>query len=166
MKRVNELKEGIDLAASSSGGELIQGLSQTFKTLEKSGEAVKPLQFIQIFMAVFPQFSERVESGAFQQQDADECFQLMLASFEPYLSDGTTSLIDKLFAFDLKFEMRNTEAEEGAEDPVFSHEKMRKLACVIDNQANPINLLTEGIQAVIFVLLRDLQKKLKKILLV
>ena len=96
-------------------------------------------------MNTFPQFAEKGKHGGFQQQDADECFQAVLNACDPYVSQGS-SLIDDLFKFNVEFTMKNTENEE---EPIKTTiEPMRKLSCVIDNQANPINILQEGLTAV------------------
>jgi hypothetical protein len=39
-------------------------------------------------------------------------------------------------------------AEAPEEAATKSNETLRKLPCIIDNEANPVNQLTEGIQAV------------------
>ena len=96
-------------------------------------------------MSVFPQFAERTPHGVFQQQDADEAFQTVLSAIDPCISTDK-SLVDDLFHFDVEFTINNTENEE--EPSTTAIEAMRKLPCVIDNQANPINLLKEGIEAV------------------
>lgn len=96
-------------------------------------------------MNTFPQFAEKSKHGGFQQQDADECFQAVLNAVDPYVSEGS-SLIDDLFQFNVEFTMKNTENENEPEST--SMETMRKLSCVIDNQANPINILQEGLTAV------------------
>lgn len=96
-------------------------------------------------MSVFPQFAQRSEHGGFQQQDADECFQNILNMVDPSVSTGK-SLVDQLFSFDVEYTFSNTENEE---EPSYTNlETLRKIPCIIDNQANPVNTLTEGIEAV------------------
>jgi ubiquitin carboxyl-terminal hydrolase 14 len=95
-------------------------------------------------MSVFPQFAQKdPESGAFQQQDADECFQGILSTIEPALADGGGSLIDRLFSFNVRYTWTNTECPD--EPPYDTEEILRRLPCIIDNQAMPINQITEGI---------------------
>jgi ubiquitin carboxyl-terminal hydrolase 14 len=100
---------------------------------------------MQTFMQVYPQFAEKEQHGGFQQQDADECFQNMLATIEPALKVKNQSLIDKMFSFEIKYKISN--AENSEEPDSFHFENMRKLSCIIDNQNIPINMLSEGIQA-------------------
>lgn len=51
--------------------------------LEKSGQAVQPLQFVHTFMHAYQQFAEKDKrSQAYKQQDADEFFQLLLGCLE------------------------------------------------------------------------------------
>ena len=94
-------------------------------------------------MGVFPQFAQQDPHGGFQQQDADECFQGILSVLEPALSDAQGSLVDKLFSFKVRYTWSNTEL---AEEPSYDTEEiLRRLPCIIDNQAQPINQVTEGI---------------------
>ena len=96
-------------------------------------------------MSVFPQFAQQDNHGGFQQQDADECFQGILTTLDPALSSKDGSLIDKLFSFKVKYTWTNTEC---ADEPAYDTEEiLRRLPCIIDNQAHPINQLTEGIEA-------------------
>lgn len=97
-------------------------------------------------MNVFPQFAQKdQESGVFQQQDADECFQGILTTVEPALADGQGSLIDRLFGFKVRYTWTNTECPD--EPPYDTEEVLRRLPCIIDNQAHPINQVSEGIEA-------------------
>ena len=95
-------------------------------------------------MRLFPQFAKKTDHGTFEQQDADECFQGILSTIEPAMSTPNGSSISDLFSFHVKYTWKNTQTTE--EPETYSDEVLRKLPCIIDNQAHPINLLTEGIQ--------------------
>lgn len=96
-------------------------------------------------MRNYPEFSERDQSGTFKQQDADECFQKLVRTIDPFVSTGK-SAIDELFGFQLETTLKNTENEEEAAESMI--EESNKFNCIIDNSGEPINLLTEGIEAV------------------
>lgn len=96
-------------------------------------------------METFPQFAQKGKNGGFEQQDADECFQAVLNAMDPFVSKET-SLIEDLFGFNVEFTFSNTENDNEPKNKIL--ESMRKLPCVIDNQANPINILQEGLVAV------------------
>ena len=81
------------------------------------------------------------------QQDAEECYTAILQAFRTQLKapfDETQSLIDHLFAIELKSTVQNTEC---AEEPVeIVSENLLKLPCHIDNMNNPVNHLSEGLK--------------------
>ena len=130
----------------SQHGTLCNSLKQLFVKLETAGDAVEPFEFLNYFFGAFPQFAEKGEHGGFQQQDADECFQNLLTVMEPVFPNKSGgSLIEELFGFNVQFELKNTEDEN--EPATTNFETMRRLPCIIDNQASPVNTLTEGIEA-------------------
>lgn len=151
MRNIPELKSAVvnsnaatDMGMQMEGGGFISSMAGVFQSLENSGDTVEPRMFIANFMNQFPQFAQKGKHGGFQQQDADEAFQAVLNVVDPYVSQGN-SLIDDLFKFNVEFTIKNTENED--EPTKTAIEPMRKLPCVIDNQANPINILTEGLTA-------------------
>jgi len=147
--RIPELKKAMEekknMATMGAPSMLVKGLASVFNKIENSGQTVQPMSFIQVFMNIFPQFAQQEREGHFQQQDADECFQGILSTIEPALTTPQASLIEKLFGFNVRYTWKNTEHPDEAE--TFTEENLRRLPCIIDNQAHPINLLTEGIQA-------------------
>ena len=128
---------------------LVGGLKKVFKDLESKGEAFNPNYFLDVVFAVFPQFSQRSEHGqGYQQQDIDEFFQLLINTIGPKLvlpgQEGVNNLIQDLFQFKIKVEFINKEEETEKSEP--RYEVMNKLPCIIDNQMNPINNITDGIK--------------------
>lgn len=147
--RINELKE---ILAAKRGvqqdrpnARLANSVSDLLTKLDNSGEAFGPKTFLSVFFSAFPQFSEKDEHGhGFQQQDADECFQLLLAALEPAFEENGRNKLRELFELTLRVEFVNKET--GEPEGAATFEKAKKLACIIDNQMNPINSLSEGIQ--------------------
>lgn len=90
LRRVNELKNFLLKNKPSTGQmvglqakEMFRATSKLFHQLEAKGEGFKPMEFVSIFMQVFPMFNEREQNGVFKQQDADECFQNIITTLEP-----------------------------------------------------------------------------------
>eukprot|EP01017_Pseudomicrothorax_dubius_P034237 TRINITY_DN466_c0_g1_i1.p1 TRINITY_DN466_c0_g1~~TRINITY_DN466_c0_g1_i1.p1 ORF type:complete len:351 (-),score=114.95 TRINITY_DN466_c0_g1_i1:707-1759(-) len=155
LRRINELRDSLEKYRNTRSQDpqekLAAALKRLFADLENKGETINPTPFINVFFEIFPQFSEMEPGGrAFRQQDADECFQSLLESIYPTLSlenlEGeTVNLIDHLFRIDFETEIKNTENPE--EPSIVSNESQRKLACIIDNQGNPVDHLPDGIKA-------------------
>ena len=101
-------------------------------------------------MNIFPMFAEREQGGAFKQQDADECFQNVLQTIEPVCRYETvegrqSNLIKDLFEIEMEVTLRNADIPEEPASTVTEFSK--KLMCIIDNEAKPVNTLVEGIKA-------------------
>ena len=123
-------------------------LKHLLTSLDNAGDAVEPYDFLNTFFGEFPQFAEKGQHGGFQQQDADECFQNLLTVLETTLTSKKNkggNVIEDLFRFNIVFELSNREDETEAKTQTY--EVFRKLGCLIDNQANPVNTLAEGIEA-------------------
>lgn len=144
---MNEMKEILtskkEGQLSPANMKLVNSVSDLLTRLDSSGEAFQPKTFLSVFFSVFPQFAEKTEHG-FQQQDADECFQMLLAAMEPAFEVGAHNRLRELFELTMKVQFTNKETNEIEGMPTF--EKTKKLACIIDNQMNPINSLADGIQ--------------------
>jgi len=149
LRKIPELRKAIDEAGNSfdaPGAMLTSATKRVFDQLETSGDSVTPKEFISTFMTVFPEFGEQdPHGGGFKQQDADEAFQKMLMMMDPYISKEKP-LIDDLFKFQVEYDIFNTENEDEPHNSIV--EDMTKLPCIIDNQDNPINVLSEGLHAV------------------
>lgn len=139
-RRIPELKSAITSGQmyQSAHGALCNALKELFIKLDTAGDALEPYEFLNFFFGAFPAFAEKGEHGGFQQQDADECFQSLLTVMDPVFPNKTGgSLIEELFGFSVKFEWKNTEDEN--EPATTNFETMRRLPCIIDNQASPVN---------------------------
>lgn len=82
MKRIPELRKSIqDYKGSitTPAGKMIRELGVLFNNMESMGTAIQPMMLVQAVFTLFPQFAERTnDQRSFKQQDADECFQMML----------------------------------------------------------------------------------------
>lgn len=156
-KRVNELKDALkhfqpvrqpqdqmqvpgaenDLLMAAAGKRLMEDF-------DSSGHSFSPFIFVQALRKAYPVFNEKDDKGHHKQQDADECFQSILQAWRGPLKHGDVDLIGNLFEVELLQESKCAEVlEEPAE---FSIEKVLRLSCHIDNNNNPINMLSEGIR--------------------
>ena len=133
----------------SKAERLIVSMQGLFKKLEGSGEAFSPKEYVNSIFTTFPQFAERdAESNSYQQQDADECFQLILHEIAPLLEleiqEGKIGLVNKLFEIRLMSRFVNKEDPNDVSDSKL--EVTNKLSCIIDNQMNPVNNIAEGLK--------------------
>lgn len=124
----------------------MQGL---FNKIEKEGKAFEPYEYLSAVFSCFPQFAEKdPKFNSYRQQDADECFQLILNEIAPLLdmdlNGQKTNVISHLFQVDLKTKFENKEDKEDVSDERM--ENTNKISCIIDNQMNPVNELSDGIK--------------------
>lgn len=150
LRRINEFKEGVmKYKGGAMGDPFTAAFQRLVSRLETKGDSFMPYEFFNGLVNMFPQFGEMAGKGLYKQQDADECFQSMLDVVYPHLSyeneEGDKyDLIDYLFRIELEATLRC--AENPDEEPQVKTESLRKLPCIIDNQNNPINNLSEGIK--------------------
>ena len=112
---------------------------------ETNGASFPPYVFVQALRKAYPVFDERDQkSGHHKQQDADECYTNILQSWRGPLKQGDADLIGNLFEVELLQESKCMELPD--EPAQFSYEKVLKLSCHIDNNNNPINMLSEGLK--------------------
>ncbi|KND04956.1 ubiquitin-specific protease UBP6 [Spizellomyces punctatus DAOM BR117] len=77
LRAIPELQSALVKMPSAIGVDGRENLALSMRTLfeelEKSGDSVPPLVFLQVLRSVFPQFSE-MDRGGYMQQDAEECW--------------------------------------------------------------------------------------------
>ena len=135
--------------SGSMNEKLLLSMQKLFKKIESQGEAFEPKEFVKSIFTSFPQFAQiDKESGGYQQQDADECFQLILNEITPLLeieiNQSKINLINKLF--EIRFESTIVNKDDSSDISDSKLEVTNKLSCIIDNQMNPVNSLSEGIK--------------------
>lgn len=133
----------------STSERLLLSMQKLFNKLENQGDAFAPQEFVNSIFTTFPQFAEvDSESRSYQQQDADECFQLILHQIAPLLEteiqQNQIGLVNKLFEIRFGSKLVNKEDPNDATDTKV--EINNKLTCIIDNQMNPVNNISEGIK--------------------
>jgi len=163
MKKIPELRKGIDNHVGMTANprdKLIQEMKVQFRNMDNLGRATEPTQLLTAFFNLFPMFAERTaDQRAFQQQDADECFQMMLQEMRTVLKNPEApneepviqmeseaveqDLIRSLFEIKMKVEFQNT--ENPLDKSVAPNEFQNKLACIIADQDPPINYVNQGI---------------------
>ena len=151
--KLPEFREAIKSYKTKNTGQqgerLVMAMQDLFIQIEKEGEAFKPIKFLQTVFACFPQFAERDQhSMSYQQQDADECFQLILNQIAPVLdieiNGQKKNLITDLFQITLKSNFINKEDEAEVSNDII--ESVAKVGAIIDNQMNPVSELSDGIK--------------------
>lgn len=165
MKKIPELRAGIDGHApmsSSPRDNLIQEMKVHFRNMDSLGKPTEPMLLLQAFFHMFPMFAEKTEDQrAFQQQDADECFQMLLQELKTVLrvpgasaeepviqleSEAVeTDLIKSLFEIRMQVRFQNVVDPEDHSDGAV--ETQNKLACIIADQNPPIEYVNQGVAA-------------------
>ena len=164
MKKIPELRKAIDehkTMAKSPRDNLISEMRVQFRNMDTMGKATQPLMLLQAFFGLFPMFAERTKDGrAFQQQDADECFQMMLqemrvvlrsaeADEEPMIQLESevveSDVVRRLFEIKMQVQFQNL--ENPTDKNLAPSESQNKLGCIIADQDPPINYINQGIAA-------------------
>ncbi|CAK9829309.1 Ubiquitin carboxyl-terminal hydrolase 14 [Anthophora retusa] len=152
LKTVPELRDalknfsgGLAAAGSSSlapAQSITAALRDLYDTLEK-GIPSPPIVLIRMIHLAFPRFAEKSEHGAFQQQDANECWTELIRMLQQKLpakensvtseDDGKTykprSLIEQYFGGTFDTELKCVESED--EPPTKGKEEFLQLSCFI-----------------------------------
>ena len=140
------MQSGMDDSWAYQAGRLM-------KQIETEASSFAPYQFVQTMRQAHPIFDDKDEKGNHKQQDADECFQSMLQSWrnplrKQEIAKGTeeemADVIGNLFEIELTSSIKNVEAPDEVQQG--AKEKVLRLSCHIDNNNNPINMLTEGLR--------------------
>eukprot|EP00542_Grammatophora_oceanica_P011263 CAMPEP_0194032660 /NCGR_PEP_ID=MMETSP0009_2-20130614/5551_1 /TAXON_ID=210454 /ORGANISM="Grammatophora oceanica, Strain CCMP 410" /LENGTH=556 /DNA_ID=CAMNT_0038673169 /DNA_START=19 /DNA_END=1689 /DNA_ORIENTATION=+ len=148
-------------------------LRDTFASLDRTAEAVSPMQLVQATRSAFPQFAQPGPQGQPMQQDAEEFYSglLTIASSETTGTNtiqrglgskvsadelkGADNLVDAVFGLKMEETLTCDELEASAEvtePPVKSFDLQRKLVCNIqggsDGNSSKVNVshVAEGIQ--------------------
>ena len=115
-------------------------LGKTYKELDTASDSIVPKQLVQIVKMINPMFAE-TDRGAPRQQDADECFQLLLNNIKDSLKNDSneekfsSNLIDELFGVEAEINYENVEERS---DKKVKKEVLNKLICYIDNQTTEL----------------------------
>lgn len=130
---------------------LTASLRDLFVTLNHTPESVPPIFFLQALRSSFPQFAQKGDSGAFMQQDAEECYTQLMLSLSQRLPvfdakpderpSTNNSAISQLFAGELVSTLRNVESPE--EEAQTKKDSFLKLSCHINSSTN---FLVEGLK--------------------
>lgn len=132
------------ILGSDTSQNVVVALRELFKLLEKSGEAVPPIVFVQTLRAAFPQFAQQ-ERGHFSQQDAEECYTSLVSSLDRKLSTSVTekSFVAQYMTGTLQSNLKCDEAPE--ESPIVNEETFFRLSCHISQN---VNFLSQGLKEV------------------
>jgi len=130
----------------SDDSRLVASLGRLFHEQDTSSGAKTPFEVVTFLRKAFPQFAETSpQSGAYMQQDADECLQQLVTTIDtkvkshPADDQKANSLISYLFDGEMTETTKCLESEEPATTTVSS---FRRLKCNINNE---INYMAAGI---------------------
>ena len=174
MKKIPELRKSIEEYNSMTNNprdSLIKEMNLLFRNMDNLGKPMEPQMFLASFFNLFPMFAEKTkDQKAFQQQDADECFQMILQEMGMVLRTNTSNpnrieeeqpiiqiqeevqeevqqenLIHSLFRIRMAVNFQNM--ENPVDKSVAPPEYVNKLTCIIANQTPAINYVNDGVSA-------------------
>ena len=153
--RVKELRDALKTYTAqnptafrdtNTSKKLTYAWGSTYKMLDTATEPVTPLQLVTVIRQINPMFAE-AEHGKYKQQDADECFSLLLNNIHDTLKTPgekteifSKILVDELFGIEMQVKMKNVEDSTEVKSKT---ELLYKLICYIDN--NTLELV-EGLK--------------------
>ena len=149
LRAVPVLRQGLN----TSNSNLLRALRDTYNQLDRSVDAISPMQFVMATKIAFPQFAQTGPQGQPQQQDAEEFYSGLLTQAAQSLQgkelvkkaykgagveiadeelDGITNLVDALFGIDMEETYTCDELDDDSGEPaVVRHDLHRKLVCNI-----------------------------------
>ncbi|XP_052776253.1 ubiquitin carboxyl-terminal hydrolase 14-like [Mya arenaria] len=151
LRSVPELKDALKSykGGLATGGAIVAadsitaGMRDLVVSMDKSGQAVPPIVFLQVMHMAYPQFAEKSEHGGFQQQDANECWTEIVRCLQQKLpsitgtpesqtasASSASGFMDQYFAGEFQVTMKCEESEE--EPATKSTEKFLQLSCFIE----------------------------------
>lgn len=144
--RVPELRKSLeDTLNGNFQTGLVKEIGKVYKQLDSAHDTVVPESLVYTLRTINPLFAEQ-ERGVFKQQDAEECWSILINSVREVLKNNCQSekfsqyLTDELFGIEMEVQLQNI--EENSE--VKSKKEIQfKLPCFIDNQTND---LMEGLK--------------------
>lgn len=119
MYGVPELRGALQGYSSQAAGldgahKLTSAARALFGELERSSEPVAPFPFLMVLRELFPQFAQQGQQGGYMQQDAEECWSMIVGSLGRTLkTPQDDSVVKRLFGLEL--EMRLKAADTGEE---------------------------------------------------
>lgn len=87
-------------AGGTPSAAIASATRNLFAKLERSGQAVAPMEFLLSLRRAYPQFDQRTREGVHMQQDAEECWGALLLALRGCLTDGDATdakTIQRLF---------------------------------------------------------------------
>jgi ubiquitin carboxyl-terminal hydrolase 14 len=151
--RVTELRQALQDAAQSGNSSnnnmmmsLVKEMGNVYKRLDTAHDTIVPDKLVNILRTINPMFAE-AEKGHYKQQDADECWSLLMLSIHDLLPNPNKTdrfspyLVDELFGVELDVQLQNVEEPSELKS---KKEIANKLTCYIDTQTND---LVEGLKS-------------------
>ncbi|KAL4237112.1 Ubiquitin carboxyl-terminal hydrolase 14 [Mactra antiquata] len=155
LRSVPELKQALEKYSGglTMGGAIVAadsitaGLRDLVISMDKSGQALPPIVFLQVLHMAYPQFAEKSEHGGFQQQDANECWTEIVRCLQQKLpaitsntdqntsasaSSSSRGFMDQYFGGEFDVTMKCEETED--ETPSNNTEKFYQLSCFIEKE--------------------------------
>ncbi|KAK9834879.1 hypothetical protein WJX81_005740 [Elliptochloris bilobata] len=134
---------GAPAAAFDPAHKLTVATKELFGDLDRSVAPVMPFRFLAQLREKYPQFAQQGRTGAYSQQDAEECWSQLLYTLRERLRDpegsGADPTVQRLFGVGLHTRFTCAESGETEEEDAGAFE----LKCNITSE---VNLLSEGLR--------------------
>jgi ubiquitin carboxyl-terminal hydrolase 14 len=145
-KALNKTNTNSNLMMNDLGLQFIKAIGQTYSQLDNAHDTVVPDKLVSILRTINPMFAE-ADKGYFKQQDAEECWSLLINTIREYLPNlskeekFSNNLIDELFGIEMESNLKNVENPLEVKQ---TKEVILKLTCYIHIQTNE---LVEGLKS-------------------
>lgn len=132
-----QAQPGLATGSTVIASKLVAATKELFGDLKTGGPPFAPFNFLLALRERFPQFAQQApDSGAYMQQDAEECFSQILHTLREALKDGQgSSAVEKIFSIGLHTKLKCDESgeefEESSSAPV--------LKCNISSEVNHLH---------------------------
>lgn len=136
--RVPELRKQLQDVQGNRNNDITfaftKSLGGVYKNLDTASDTIKPELLVNNLRTMNPQFAD-AEKGVFKQQDAEECWSLILNSVRDHLPNKTqgekfsSNAVDELFGIEFEIELKNIEIQTEVKH---KKEIVHKLQCYID----------------------------------
>jgi len=140
---LNKFAGGLTVAGEISASDSITAaLRDLYKAMDKTGEAIPPIIFLQVMHMVFPRFAEKGEHGSYQQQDANECWTEIVRSLQQKLKPLSAPLTSAATPMETDSSVDGAGFGSGFMDQYFGGEFESSLKCV-EASEEPVTKTTE-----------------------
>jgi len=158
LKAIPELNAALKRFEPTNAGDSEQSITSSlrdlFNSLDHTTKPLQPFLFVNLFRSLFPQFNQHSERGGFVQQDAEECWSMLVRALSHSLpasaleqqsaAGAGANAVSQLFSGEI---VSTLTCPEAPEEKLVQTETFTKLMCHITKDTNfLINGLKESLK--------------------